>query len=160
MFSSCFFSRSSKIERDPIEEARQKRTSDGLIPDTSQSEGRQGIFRQHSGIPEDSGLSRSLQPTKSKASTTRRRSKSFLNPEDGSEAEKEEEVPLTPHEMSLLFLPAHWKFKDKIGSGAFGSVWLGTFKPNNHTYAVKKVFNQYHLFHFFIFEKGETEGFR
>ena len=49
------------------------------------------------------------------------------------------EVVLSPHEMSLLFLPAHWKFKDKIGSGSFGSVWLGTFKPNNHSYAVKKV---------------------
>ena len=39
----------------------------------------------------------------------------------------------------MLFVPAQWKFGDKIGSGAFGTVWSAVFRGNDKTYAVKKI---------------------
>ena len=106
----------------------------------------QAISRQSSllpmGVEESPSKQRAGWPpmvNNGEGGTTRRRSRSFLGfrreeAEDGVEEELE-----IPPDRSLMFIHNQWKFGDKIGQGAFGSVWLAVFKGNDRTYAIKKI---------------------
>ncbi len=103
----------------------------------------QPIVRQHSLLTDDAGVPRkppSPFPDDVRESPSqRRRSRSFLGESGEISARLDTESALSPHEQALLFVPGQWKFGNKLGSGSFGSVWSGVFKPNNKCYAIKKV---------------------
>ena len=67
----------------------------------------------------------------------RRRSRSFLG--ESGELRPDQGETMSASEQALLFVPAQWKFGQKLGKGTFGTVWSGVFKPTGNTYAVKKI---------------------
>ena len=108
----------------------------------------QGIARQSSLLSESDGAAGSPEKKSSRTGWSpqslelsgRRRSRSFLvEPGSSGDSTPRSSEPMSTQEQALLWIPAQWKFGDKIGSGSFGSVWRAQFKPNGHTYAVKKI---------------------